>query len=289
VTRKYLTVKAGQLVRTANHIRESLGTEEELRQLGRSYLARPLQPIICRPAASGSESGPLEVLDGNRRLEGVLLEGGPDAEVPVCTTDEPMSDAVKLEIMMESAIHTRALSDFEEYQGASQWLAMNPGATADQLAKRIGRTPSMLMRILSLGRCIPAVQEQAKAGLLNAGGWYEFAKCCEQDQHEMLAARTSGAARTRDDLARMGRQKRTAPARLQPGKQARVRHPIGAGVVISVQGKELSLPGYIDALSTALEAAKRAQRESLDVKTAMKVWADKAKVGANREQCIPSA
>jgi hypothetical protein len=71
------------------------GPREELRQLGRSYLRRPLYPIICRPD--------LEVAEGNRRLRGVLLEAGPEAEVPICITSEPMSEAVKIEIEMSTA------------------------------------------------------------------------------------------------------------------------------------------------------------------------------------------
>jgi type IV secretory pathway TraG/TraD family ATPase VirD4 len=37
--------------------------------------------------------------------------------------------------MLESAIHTRGLSAYEEYLGASKWMEQNPGATADQLGK----------------------------------------------------------------------------------------------------------------------------------------------------------
>src|SRR5208337_1282021 len=114
-----------KLKHATNHIREAMGSEEELRALGSSYVHRPLNPIICLPD--------LEVVDGNRRLAGVLPVAGPDVEVPVCITDEPVDESTKLEIMMESAIHTRGLSAYEEYLGASQWMERNPGATAEQL------------------------------------------------------------------------------------------------------------------------------------------------------------
>ena len=181
-----------------------MGTEEELRQLGRSYLNRPLHPIICRPD--------LEVLDGNRRLAGVLLEGGPDAEVPVCITDEPVDESVKLEIMMESAIHTRGLSAYEEYLGASQWMERNPGATAEQLGERIGRKPAMMSRILSLCRCVPAMKEAAASGLIGVTEWNEFSKCSEQQQGELLAARLSGQVSSRDQLAQAARKGRSGNA-----------------------------------------------------------------------------
>src|SRR5215469_6068188 len=109
MTRQYTTRKAGDLKRPATYIRQGQGTEEELRQLGRSFIDRPLHPLIVSVA--------LEIYDGNRRHAGVLLAAGPTAEVPVCITDEPWSEAVKLEIQMESALHQRELSHYEQFLG----------------------------------------------------------------------------------------------------------------------------------------------------------------------------
>jgi hypothetical protein len=122
MARRYSSMKAGKLKHTVNHIREAMGTHDELRALGASFVNRPVNPIICLPD--------LEVVDGNRRLAGVLLVSGPEAEVPVCITDEQVDESARLEIQMESAIHTRGLSAYEEYLGASQWMERNPGATA---------------------------------------------------------------------------------------------------------------------------------------------------------------
>ena len=48
MTRRYGSMKRrASLKHTAKHIRETLGTEEELRQLGTSYVNRPANPIIC--------------------------------------------------------------------------------------------------------------------------------------------------------------------------------------------------------------------------------------------------
>jgi hypothetical protein len=124
MARRYASMKAGKLKHTANHIREAMGTDEELRALGASFVNRPVNPIICLPD--------LEVVDGNRRLAGVLLVAGPEAEVPVCITDERVDESAKLEIMIQSAIHTRGLSAYSlgdegDHSGA---LAMHPGEPA---------------------------------------------------------------------------------------------------------------------------------------------------------------
>ena len=45
-----------------------------------------------------------------------------------------------------------------------------------------------------------------------------------------------------------------------------------------VSGPEMSLDGLIEALGQALDAAKKASKEGIDVKTLARVMADKAKV-----------
>ncbi len=270
MARQYMTKKAGQLKRTANHIRENLGAEEDLRQLGRSFLKRPLQPIICRLDD--------EVVDGNRRLAGVLLEAGPDAEVSVCITDEPMSAAVKLEIQMESAIHSRGLSAFEQYAGASQWLKLNPGSTAEQLAERIGRTGSMMTRILSLARCVPEVQEAAAAGLIGVSEWYEFSKCGEEQQRELLAAKKSGEVKSRDQLVRAGRKSRNGTAAAP--RVNRIKCPVpGRHATVVISGEGLSLEDMIEAVQELLKEAKKSSERGLDARTFERVCRDLAKNG----------
>jgi len=225
MTRKYGNVKAGRIKFPANHIRADLGTKEELQQLGRSYLKRALHPIICRQIAQE-----LEAVDGIRRLTAVLDVAGPDAEVPVCVTDEPLDESAMLEIMLESAIHTRGLSVYEEYVGASQWLERNAGATAEQLGERIGRKPAMMSRILSLGRCIPAVKEAAASGLIGVTEWNELAKISEQQQQELLAARLSGQVSSRDQLAQAVRKSRSGNAPAVKLSRVKIAMPNGAKV-----------------------------------------------------------
>jgi len=269
MARKHGIVKAGKLRHTAGYIRENMGTEEELRQLGRSYLKRALNPIICRQILDY-----LEVLEGNRRLEGVLLVAGPDADIPVCTTDEPVDEIAKIEIMMESAIHTRGLSAYEEYVGASQWMELNPGATAEALGERIGRKEAMMSRILSLGRCVPAVKEAAKTGLIGVTEWNELSKCSEQQQLELLAARLSGQVSSRDQLtqaARKGRSGSVTPA----VKLSRVKIAMPQATV-AISGKELSMAGVVELLTETLKEARKAA-DQYDVKTWQSMMKDKAK------------
>jgi ParB family chromosome partitioning protein len=267
VTRRHTTVKAGKLKRTANHIRQTVGTGEELGQLGRSFLDRPLYPIIA--------TSELEILDGNRRQAGVLLVAGPEAEVPVCLTDEPWSDAVKLEIQMESAEHQRGLSPYELYLGASQWLALNNGATARNLAEKIQLHEGHLSKVLSLAKCTPAWHEAASAGRVGVSDWSEAAKVSEREQRELLEMKLRGASR--DQLARHARQRRNGD---QPKvRTSRLKCELGRNLSVIVAGDNLGMDEVIEALGTAQKEARKARDQNLDVKTWSAVMRDRSRNG----------
>jgi hypothetical protein len=269
MTRQYTNAKAEKLKRTGNHIRQNMGSDEELRQLGGDYLARPLYPIIV--------SAHLEVYDGNRRLAGVLLTAGPEAELPVCITDELWSEAVKLEIQMESAAHTRSLSAYEMFVGCKKWLELNTGATAGELARRIHVTEAYLSKLLSLDRCIPAVKEAAAAGKIGLSDWYAISRG-EAEQATLLAAKLNGA--TRDELESRGRKARNGDNPAVRVSRVKCAMPSGVNVSFAGAGGGLSLDDLIDTLGALLKECRKAQEQGLDSKTFQAVLRDKAKAGA---------
>jgi len=62
---------------------------------------------------------------------------------------------------------------------------------------------------------------------------------------------------------------------------ARVRCPLNTGTVVVVSGPEMTIEGYISALQQALDQAKRANKEALDIRTAERVWKDRSKVAGD--------
>jgi hypothetical protein len=268
MARQYGTRKVGELKHPKNYIRQDMGSEEELRELARSFKKQPWYPII--------HDLELVIGDGNRRAAGMLLEFGPDAEVPTCATDELVDESAKLEIQLESAIHTRGISPYEEFVGASRWLEVNSGATIADLAKRTGgRSVSMLSRILSLGGCIPAVVEQAAAGLIPVCDWPRFAACDAKQQQELLVARASGEIKNRDDLARAARKLRNGPTEPAPKVSRGTFVLDGASVSVAVAGGQtLSMDALIDHLTDLLRAAKASRDKNIGVKNFAAVLRD---------------
>jgi ParB/RepB/Spo0J family partition protein len=239
---------------------------EELQELRDSLCRKQMVPLLAKPDGT--------IIDGWRRWCAARIDGRPEC-LDVIITDEPLNPAQVKEIQLVTSLHRTDLTPFEQYAGCRDWLLLNPGATAKDLAIRINRDPSTLVRILSLSRCVPAVQQAAAEGKLGPSEWYAIAKMPQEEQETLLAAKLAGASR--DQLEQRGRKLRNGE-----GNGVRVRRlaiPLGQGRSVTIAGSNLSLDDAIEILQETLRFARKAQAENLDGKT----WAQVAKQKAKRE------
>jgi hypothetical protein len=131
----------------------------------------------------------------------------------------------------------------------------------------------MVGRILSLSRCITAVQQAAADGKLGPSDWYAISKMPEEEQEALLAAKLAGASR--DQLERRGRKLRTGNAAGVTVKRLKI--PLGHDRSVTIAGSNLSLDDAIELLQETLRFAKKAQSENLDGKTWVQVMKQKTK------------
>jgi ParB/RepB/Spo0J family partition protein len=247
--------------------RKSFNTAE-LRELHDSLGKKQMVPLLAKPDGT--------IIDGWRRWCAAKLDGKPE-RLDVIISDEPLTPAQIKEIQLVTALHRADLKPYEQYAGCKDWLAMNPGASAKELAAKIDRDPSTVARILSLSKCIQPVQQAAGEGKLGPSEWYAISKVPETEQAAMLAAKLAGA--NRDQLEQQGRKVRNGDA---PGiKVNRLKIPLGPqGRSVIIAGSNLGIDDAIEILQETLKFAKKAQAENLDGKTWVQVMKDKAKAGA---------
>jgi ParB family transcriptional regulator, chromosome partitioning protein len=241
--------------------------EEELRGLHDSLCKKQLVPLLVKPDGT--------IIDGWRRWCAAKLNGKPE-KLDVIITDEPLTPAQIKEIQLVSALHRADLKPYEQYLGCKDWLALNPSATVRDLASQIDRHPSMLTRILSLSKCIPAVQAAAAEDKLGPSEWYTISQMPEDQQADMLAAKLAGA--TRDQLEQRGRKARNGDT---PAiKVNRLKIPLGPqGRSVITAGNNLPLADVIEILQDTVKHARKAQVENLDGRTWVQVMQQKAKAG----------
>lgn len=238
--------------------------EAELRNLGESLKRKQLQPVLCQPDGT--------IIAGERRYRAAKLVGLDALEVKIA--DEPLSDSQKRVWQLVENMQRADLSGFEQWTACAELMCMNPGWQMQDAAEALGLAPSTITRILSPSKLTQEWQDALKGGKVSISDCYAASKLPQDKQGGLLALKLSGA--TRDQLEEAGRKERKR--RVEAVKVARVRCPLSTGTVVTVQGPEMGLDGLIDALQLALEAAKKANKDSLDVKTAEKVWRDRSKV-----------
>lgn len=240
--------------------------EAELRLLGESLRKKQLQPILAQPDGT--------IIAGERRWRAAKLVGLPTLEVKIA--DETLSDSqVRIWQLVEN-MQRADLSGYEQWLGCAELMCMHssPPWQMKDLAEALQKDPSTVTRLLSPSKCIQAWQDALRDGKVGISDCYAASKLPQDKQAGLLALKLSGASR--DQIEEAGRKTRTP--RAETPKQARVVCPLSTGTRIVVTGPEMDLDGLIEALQSALEAARKANKDSLDVKTAERVWRDRAKV-----------
>ena len=237
--------------------------EDDLRQLGESLRAGQLQPCLC--LSDGT------IVAGERRWRAANLVGLETLEVKII---EPKSDTEKRRMQIVENMQRADLSGFEQWMACVELLAGNPEWTFKELAQCLSLSPSSVTKIMASSKLTLAWREALRDGKVTLSDCYAASRLPDHEQGGLLALKLSGASR--DDLEKATRKLRGSAAPV--ARLSRVRCPLaGSTTVVTVTGDDLSLGDLIESMEAALDCAKKASKEKLDIRTAEKVWRDKAK------------
>jgi ParB/RepB/Spo0J family partition protein len=233
-----------------------------LRALGESLKVRQNDPVQARPDGS--------LINGERRWRAACLVGLEALDVII--TDVALSDSQMAIVRLTSFFHSEDLTAYEKWSACKQLLELNPGWHAKDLAEQLHVDPSMVTRLLSPSRCIPAWQEALKEDKVGISDVYAASKLPDSEQAELLDLKLSGASR--DAIERTGRRKRSVNSPVV--KVNRVKCLLASGVQIVVSGTSVSLDEAIEALSEAIKEMKRARELGYTSKTFAAAMRDRA-------------
>lgn len=244
-------------------IRIDLGNESDLRKLGDSLENRQLSPVGALPDG--------ELIYGFRRLRAAQLKGLSELDVTIYTEQLTPSE-IKVIQITENA-HRLDMTPFERFVAYDQIRQLNAAWSAKMLAEHLHLDPSSVTKWLSPGKCIPAWRDALKDGKVGISDCYVASQAPESAQASMLALKLSGSSR--DALHRQ--MQRSNPSTRHEGPKAnRVSVSLTSGAKIVLSGQRLSLQDVVDRLSECLEAAKKAVKDRLDVRTWQSVMRDRS-------------
>jgi len=239
---------------------------EEVRRLGEDMMAKgQLQ------AVGATEDG--RVIFGHGRWLAARAVGIRTLEVKLWPASLPDTQ-FKL-IRAAENLQRKELKHYQKWLLCADLMACNPTWQLKDLAEALHLDPSMLTRLLSPSKCIPAWQDALKAEKVGISDCYAASKLPPEEQGELLALKLSGASR--DTIEQAGRKKRASGT--PSVKVARVKCTLPSGINVVVSGEGVSLDESIEALTEAIKEMKRARDLGYTAKTFAAAMKDKSKKG----------
>jgi ParB family chromosome partitioning protein len=236
--------------------------EEKLAGLAQSIKAcGVLQPILARPD--------FLVVDGERRLRAAKLAGL--LTVPVLIEEDGLQAG---EIMLRQLVSNCQREDLTpiEKARAIDGLMHESNWSAGHAAAKLGLSPAMVSKLLTLLLLPEPVQQQVQRGQIPLSSAYEIAKIEDAAERERLTAVVASGRLSRDRLgaeAKVRRKKPQPPQRKKPRtrQNSRVRLPFGSGHALTIAGPALTLHTLIGWLESIIGKAKSLQAQGTE-------WAD---------------
>lgn len=247
--------------------------ESELLALGQNMLAHGQQvPVIvyCPEIPAGSKNGkPYRLLDGERRWRGAQLAGIIDLDA-IVLAQRPTQTALHI-VQMSLEAHKQGLTAMERSHLLHRIRSENDWPIS-QLAEKLHMKQPLVSKLLAYQKLDPVIQAMLHKGEIDMEKAFIISQQPDfEKQRELLRA---AAHLDREQL----RQKVNGPEKATV-KTAMARFPLSTGVSITVQGREVTLAGAIEAMMETVRELKKGLTQGLDITTAQRVMRDKARAG----------
>jgi ParB family transcriptional regulator, chromosome partitioning protein len=239
--------------------------EPELDRLGADMVFRGvLVPLLVKPDGV--------IIDGERRWRAAQRKG--IKELPVIITEKALPEDELLGIQIATAFHRADLNGHDRWQALERLRELNSGWQSKEVAEFLHIDASMVTRLGSPSKCIPAWQEALAAGNVGISDCYAASKLDPSEQAKLLAMKLAGASR--DQIEQAGRNTRKGGKEAVRMSRVKIAMPQGSMVVVS--GADLGMSELVELLTQTLSAARKAA-EQYDVKTFQSMMRDRAKAG----------
>ena len=212
--------------------------EADLRRLGESLKVKQLQPVLCQPDGT--------LIAGERRYRAAKLVGLATLEVKIA--DEQMTEPELRRWQLVENMLREDLKPIEQVDGLEELARLNPEMNNKDLAGLLNIDPSMVTRLRSVGKVIPAVRDALAAGTIGISDAYAISKLPEPQMAPMLAFKLGGASR--DSIEQAGRKSRTGTAAAIRVSRIRCEVP-GRRATVVVSGEAITLGDMIEAMTDA--------------------------------------
>ena len=229
-----------------------------------------LQPLLVR--RDGSE---FVVLEGERRLRAAKMAGM--THVPVIIDDRELSGA---EVVYRQIIVNCSREGLEPLEKAKaiRRLIQETRWSAAQTAVKLGISPGMMTKLLSLLNLPESVQQKVESGALPLTTAYAISRESDSESQRELANEAANGGLRREDVIRLTKSRKAhrrsagKPQRTTTRRE-RLTIPLGGGRSVAVAGPSLTVSSMIEWLGDLIERLRAVQGRNVEVSEAVKLIA----------------
>lgn len=243
--------------------------EADVRRLADSIAADGLQhPPVCR-----LEADALVLVDGERRLRALGLQGRTEIDVLVCEDKPGATDVLARQLACN--LQRADLRPVERAEGVRRLIELS-GQTADAVARRLGQSPATVSRWLAVLTLPEDIRRHVDDGRIAADAAYQLARIRDPAEQAATAKQLADGSLTRDGLARALRKTPKPGKAPGPSTTSRVTAALGQGRSVTIAGRGLTLDAVIEWLEPLLARARRARAKGLSLETFVRTLKDQA-------------
>jgi ParB family chromosome partitioning protein len=207
------------------------------------------------------------ILDGERRWRAAQLVGIAELDVIVLATRPTVTELRLLQMCIDA--HRASLSPIERSDFLAR-IKQENNWSVQELAERLSMKQPLVTKLLKFRDGCEELRAALHAGQIDQDKAYTI--CQEPDHGRQCELLKRAGDLTREQM----RQKARNNGDSVELKASVARFPLPTGILVTVQGRKMTLACAIDAMLETVKELKKGQSEHWDITTAMRVMRDRA-------------
>jgi ParB/RepB/Spo0J family partition protein len=221
------------------------------------------------PVALYRRDGKLHLKDGARRIRAAIAAG--QKTVPAIIEESDISDSNAILEQVILNCQRLDLTALEKARAIASAMK-STGASAAQIAAKLGFANGTVSKLLSLLSLPEPIQQRIHSGELPASAGYRLSQVSDSGEQDHLANQVASGELTRDGLSDAIKSRKQSPRKKRHAapRSARVTAKLKDRQSVTVIAPSLDLHSFVTILETLLGRARQASAEGLTLNALLK-------------------
>ena len=226
-------------------------------------------PVLLR-----RRDGKLYLWDGARRMRAAKAAGHKTIPAIIEENDVPDVDVTLGQVILNC--QREDLTPLEKAKAIDAAMKAT-GASATQIAAKLGMSNASITRLLALLTLPEEIQARVQSGEIAPSSAYELSRIADPAERAKRSAEVANGTLSRDKLTGIRKSASRTPAAIGPQYPARLTAKMSGSRSVTVCASGLTLDSFVATLEELLGRARQARTKGLQLATFLKIVRDQSK------------